>query len=234
MIAERLRTLMNDKGWSLQEMAEISDLPLETVRNVYYGKTADPKVSTVLKLSQAFGLTVNCFMGQCSHNAQERMLLQHYRSCGKHGKSLIELSARYEATAAKKERESLDKHMIPCLVPSGEIRKGILYDGCEVISVETAEEDAYVGILMPNNDLLPKYCKDDILLFENRFPVNGEYAAFYIGARAYIRKFIEENGQYRLKCLHNQGVDMVFKRMNEIDYIGTCIGVIRNNGDDNL
>ena len=80
---------------------------------------------------------------------------------------------------------------------------------------------------MISNDLVPAYCKDDVILIEDRFPRSGEYAAFFKDNRAYIRKYIEEDGKYRLKCLHKMGEDIVLKRMDQIEYIGTCIDVIR-------
>lgn len=228
MLSTRLRELSHAKGWSLQQVADMADLPLETVRNIYYGKTPDPKVSTVIKLSKVFGISVNCLMGQCSHTMQERVLMQHYRTCGHHGKSLIELVAKYEALTAKKEREAENKHIIPCLFPQGDIRAGIVYDTCQTREIETTAPEAYVAIKMTTNYLAPIYCKDDIILIENRFPDAGEYAVFFKDARVYIREYIEEPGQYRLRCLHNQGKDLVFHRMDEIDYIGTCIGAVRS------
>ena len=81
---------------------------------------------------------------------------------------------------------------------------------------------------MVSNDLAPTYCKDDVLLFENRFPMNGEKAAFYKGDRIYIRKFLEEGNGYRLKCLHSQDEDIILRRMDEVDYIGTCVDVVRD------
>lgn len=211
----------------MQQVAEMADLPLETVRGIWYGKTPDPRVSTVMKLAKAFGMSVNCFMGQCSHTLHERALIQHYRTCGHHGKSLIELVARYEALTAKAEREAPDKHLIPCIVPQGDIRAGIIYDTCLTEEIETSVPEAYIAIRMTNNDLVPAYCKGDIILLENRFPDAGEYAVFLKGDRVYIRQYLEEDGQYRLRCLHNQGKDLVFHRMDEIDYIGTCIGAVR-------
>ena len=80
---------------------------------------------------------------------------------------------------------------------------------------------------MTNNDLVPVYCKGDIILIENRFPNNREYGAFFKDGRAYIRQYIEEDGQYRLRCLHKQGEDIILKRMDQIEYIGTCIDVVR-------
>lgn len=227
MISERLKTLMTERGWSLQKMADVSELPLETVRNIYYGKTPDPKISTVMKLAQAFNLNVNCFMGQCSHTPAERAILRNYRSCGRHGKAIIELIARYEASAVKNDREGSDKHRIPCIVPQGEIRHGIVYDLCETIEIETTMKEAYIAIQITNNDLSPVYCKDDILLLENRFPKHGEKAAFYKGDKVYIRKFVEEGNQYKLQCLHKYDADIILKRMDETEYIGTCIGVVR-------
>jgi len=227
MLSERLRSVLGERRISIAEFSEMCNLPIETVKNVYYGKTTDPKISTVMQMADALKLSVNCLMGKCAHTKEERAILQNYRSCGHHGKSLIELVAKYEAGAAKAERESKDRHMVPCLVPQGDIRSGIFYDDCEVIEIETATKEAYVGIKMVNNDLVPAYCKGDIILIENRFPRNGERAAFFSGNRAYIRKYVEEDGAYRLKCLHSMGEDMIFKRMDQIEYIGTCIDVIR-------
>lgn len=228
MLRERFITLLAEKDWSLEYFSEISRVPFETAKNIKLGKTTNPRLDTIEKMAEAFNISINCMIGKCSHTPEERALLRNYRSCGNHGKSIIQLISKYEATSAKGDREAKDKHKIPCLMPKGDIRKGIIYDTCETVEIETSIPEAFVGIMMTNNDLLPMYCKDDILLFENRFPSDGEYAAFYKTDRAYIRKFIEEDKQYRLKCLHSQGEDIVLKRMNEIEYIGTCCGVIRD------
>ena len=106
--------------------------------------------------------------------------------------------------------------------------KGIIYDACETIEIETSVSEAYVAIMMPTNTFAPYFCKGDVVLFENRFPADGEYAAFYRSDRAYIRKYMEEGKNYRLKCLHSQGEDIVLKRMDETEYIGTCCGVVRS------
>lgn len=227
MLGERLRNILAVRGISKDELAEMCDLPVETIRNIYYGKTPDPKTSTVMKISRALNITVNCLMGECSHSSEERALLQFFRACGNHGKSVILLSAKYEALMAKDEREAPNRHSVPCLIPHGDIHKGIVYENCEVVDIYTAKEEAYVAIKMTNNDLVPTYCKGDIILITNRFPSNNEYGVFYKDGRAYIRQYIEEEKQYRLKCLHNQSNDIICKRMDEIEYIGTCCGVVR-------
>lgn len=226
MLSARLKTLLHERDISLQEFAEMCDLPLETVRNVYYGKTNDPKLSTAVKMAGALGMSVNCLMGQCSLSPAERMIIDNYRKCGKHGKSTIEMTARYEASAIKGERDGIGKHKITCLYPQGDLRKGLVLDACEKGEIETTIAEAFVAIQMMDNDFAPIFCKDDVLVFEDRFPENGEKAAFFNGNRVYIRKFLEENGMYRLKCLHPYGEDIILKRLNEFDYIGTCIDVL--------
>lgn len=227
IISKRLQEILIELGWTKETLADKSGLPLETIRNIYYGKTPDPKVSTVLAIAEATGHSMNCLMGKCPHTPVEKAILRNYRSCGPHGKAIIELIAKYEAGSVKSEREAFDKHMIPCLLPHGDIHKGIIYDTCETVEIETSTPEAYIAIQMTSNDLAPKFCKGDVILLENRFPANGEYSAFFRGDRVYIRKFIEEDGHYRLKCLHNHDTDIILRRMDEVQYVGTCCGVVR-------
>lgn len=228
MIAERLRQLLNAKNISLSEFAEMCDLPLETVKNVYYGKITDPRSSTVLKMSQALQVSVNCLLGVCQHTVDEKILLTNYRISGKRGKDVILSVAEFEAISTKTQRESTQKHKIQCILPTSSAENGIIYDTCEKIMLETSVEEAYIGIQMASNEFIPRYCKGDILLFAKRFPLNGEVGGFYMNGRVYIRKYIEEDKQYRLKCLHSMGEDIVLKRLDNVSYLGTCIEVIRS------
>ena len=229
IISQRMHELSAAKGLSIQDIADQSGLPVESVRNLYYGRVADPRISSLLAIANVLEVGVNCLMGQCNHTKEERHLILNYRSCGRHGKSIIELIAKYEAGAVKSEREGTDKHMIPCIFPRGEIRKGIIYDMCETKEIETSIPDAFIAIQMTDNDLAPIYCKNDIILFENRFPENGEISAFFKKDRVYIRRFFEEeNGQYRLKCLFPHGEDIIMNQINEFSYVGTCISVVRS------
>lgn len=228
MLEKRLKTLLSDKHLSIDEFAEMCNLPAETVKNVYYGRTTDPKISTVMKMANALNISVNCLMGHCSHTTEEKILLQNFRSCGKHGRSLISLTAKYEALTVKEERESHIKHKIPCIIPQGDILQGIDYSKSRLIEIETSKPEAYVSIQLTTNELLPLYCKDDIVLIENRFPKHNEYGVFYIGSIIFIRRYLEEEKQYRLECLHGIGSDMIYKRLDQIEYVGTCCGVINS------
>ncbi len=226
-LSEKLKEELKARNISINEFADICDLPIETVKNVYYGRTPDPKVSTLLKMGKALNLSLNCLLGECPHSKDEQKLLRNYRTCGNHGKSIIALVSKYEALSTKRARESDNKHKIPCLIPKGNMREGIQYDYCEVIDVTTTSKEAYTGIKMITNDLVPLYCKNDIILIENRFPNHNEIGVFYQDGKAYIRRFIEDDNGYILKCLHGFGEDFIFKRLDSLEYIGTCIGAVK-------
>ena len=227
MLGDRLKDILTERELSIAEFAEVCDLPVETVRNIYYGKTADPKLSTVMKMASALKMSVNTLVGELEIDKEEREIIRFYRLCGRHGKAVIGLVARYEATSARAERDSSEKHKVPCLIPHNEIGEGIIYDTCETVEYETSVKDAYIGVKVTTNDLIPRFCKGDVILFANKFPKNGEYGAFIKGDRAILRKFVEKDDRYILESLHNIGDDIVLKRLDQIEYIGTCIEVIR-------
>ena len=224
MLTTRVKELSAERGWTKEILAEKSDLPLETIRNIWYGKTPDPKISTVLRIADAFGIGVNCLMGKCQHSAEERALLRQYRACGEHGKAYILHAAKYEAITAKNDRESPEQRLIKCFIPAHEAYKGILLDECTKKEIPATLAEAYVALQLTDNNFVPIFCKGDILLFENRFPNHGEYGLFLIGNRIFLRKFLEEGEkQYRLQSLHSRTYDVVFTDMREIEYYGTFI-----------
>ena len=131
--------------------------------------------------------------------------------------------------AARKERLNLRKmkHRIPCFIPVGRIGDGIDYNSCTVEDEYTMIKKVYLAIEITNNNFAPAYCKGDRILLENRFPELGECAVFTDGMKAYFRYFKMEGEMYCLKCLNGRGKDMLLRRMDEVDCLGTCISVIR-------
>lgn len=227
MISENLKFAMHFKNIGLSNLSEQSDIPLETLRNIYYGRVSDVKLSTVVKIANTLGVSIDWIAGRSTLSKQEREIIDNYRNCGVHGKSIIELIAKFEAGAALHERNAEGKHLIPIIVPIGHVEDGILYNSCNTLDIETADDRAYLAIKITTNNFSPAYCKEDCILLENRFPEVGERAVFYDGLKAYFRLFEYDGKMYRLKCLHGRGKDMLLSRMDQVDCLGTCIGVIR-------
>lgn len=229
IISSTIQKLLDTHDMTVQELSDKSGISYETLKNIIYNQSLNPRTSTMMAIGKVFGVSINYLLGEPFISSEEASLVEYYRRCGKHGKSIIELTAKYEATAARSERNAKGKHSIRCIIPKGNIRKGIIYDINEFIEIKTVIDEAYIAITIPSNDLSHHgFCKHDRILFEKRFPDNGEIVAYIVTDRIYIRKFIEENGRYIMKCLHHHGEDMIFKRMDEIVLVGTCCGVIRN------
>lgn len=121
ILAERLNTARKELGWSQEVLAEKCNLPYETIKNICTGRTPDPKVSTLQALSNGTGYPMDCLMGNCNHISGERNLLKDYRSCGSHGKTIIEHIARYEADAVKNNVEIRDTYENPCPIIDGPV-----------------------------------------------------------------------------------------------------------------
>lgn len=227
MISENIKFAMHFKNIGIQQLADQADIPFETLKNIYYGRVSDVKLSTVIKIANTLNVSIDWLAGRSAYTEKEITILDNYRSCGNHGKSIIELIAKFESCAAIHERNSEGKHLIPRLIPLGHITDGIMYNTCNTVEIETADDRAYLAIDITTNNFAPAYCMNDIILLENRFPAEGERAVFCDGLKAYFRLFERDGKIYRLKCLNGRGKDMMLSRMDEVDCIGTCIGVIR-------
>lgn len=226
-LSEKLRELLTEKEMSYAELAERADVPLETVRNIYYGKVKDPKARTLFNISRVLNVSVNYLFGEGIMSDEEEALLLNYRKCGKHGKSVVMLIAQYEAALTASEKHKDGKHRIPCVVPVGDVYDGLEFNCSEVVDAYTSNPKAYLAVEFTNNNFAPTYCKGDRVLIEDRFPKNGERALFTKDCMLYCRTYIEENGGYTLKCLNRLGHDFHYKRMDTVECIGTCIGIIR-------
>ena len=172
-LSDTLRYVMANRNLTLQQLADNSNLPIETLRNIYYEKSHDPKVSTVLKLSQALDLSVNYLCGDHLYKVDEEALIHNYRNASNRGKAVIKLFAQIESNMTTSERDS-DKYIIPCLIPIGIITDGLKYHSCDSVKIETQNPDAFLAIEITTNNFAPAYCEGDRILLENRFPNDNE------------------------------------------------------------
>ena len=227
MIQKELKDLLERHQMTYPELAEKAGVPLETMRNLYYGKTKDPHVSTALAIARVFDITVNRLCGERYFTKQEQKMIRNFRQCGNHGKSLIMHISNLEADMAKYEKEAKNKHSVACITPLASVYDGLKYDSGKIKHIETDNLDAYLGVECTSNRFAPIYCKGDIVLLEDRYPNNGETAIFMKEDLIYCRQYIEHDNGYTLKSLNGKQCDFEFKRMDQMECIGTCIGVIR-------
>ena len=72
-IRNRILVLSEEKGYSINQLAEWSGVPRSSLKNILYGKSKDPKSSTIKKICDGLGITLDEFYAN-----QEFRSLQQY------------------------------------------------------------------------------------------------------------------------------------------------------------
>lgn len=229
ILSKRFREILNKKGWTYAEFLKNKGLTdyKNSIDNIYYGRSEDPRISTLMIISEALGVSVNSLMGKSHHSKEEIELLDYFQRCGEHGRGIILVVAKFEAISTRVSNEDSDIRSIPCVYPQDLVNQGFLYDTCETKYIETKNKNACVAISVPNNDLIPMICENDVILLENRFPKSGEFGVFYIEDRAYFRQYIKTEEGHLLKWPHHRNEAKLYKRLDNIEYMGTYVDVIR-------
>ena len=62
-VREYIVALKNTGNFSYEDIANLSGIPLQTVRNIYTGKTPDPRFATVAKIIISLGGDLNEIIG---------------------------------------------------------------------------------------------------------------------------------------------------------------------------
>lgn len=62
-VREYLISLKNAGGFSYEDIANLSGIPLQTVRNIYTGKTPDPRFGTAARIIISLGGDLNEIVG---------------------------------------------------------------------------------------------------------------------------------------------------------------------------
>ena len=90
-VRERLRQLMDERGWSIYKVAKEADIPWSTIRNMYKRST-DPSISTLESICKSMGMTLSQFFddqNEMSLNDEQRQLLETWSKLGDKEKILV-------------------------------------------------------------------------------------------------------------------------------------------------
>lgn len=58
-IAKNLKKLRDNKGYSLEKVARLADLSLNTIVKIENGVNKNPTIETLIKIANAFGASVD-------------------------------------------------------------------------------------------------------------------------------------------------------------------------------
>ena len=71
-IKNRILRLCEERNITINKLATISGLPPSSVKNILYGKSQDPKIITIKKLCDGFGITLGEFFNTSEFDKLEQ------------------------------------------------------------------------------------------------------------------------------------------------------------------
>lgn len=224
-LSRKLKEFLTKEEITLEEASNMCDIPYETLRNIYYGKTTNPELNTLVKLIK--GLNMSPYFLTDSHigNSDEEELLKYFREAGKNGRSVIKKIAKNQSLAYKKNGKN--DLSITLMIPQSRDEDGILNSAIVQDRILTNNPKAFIAYKLGNNNFSNRgFSKGDVILLEDRHPKNEEMAVFSDGTYSYFRIFLETDDGYILKSMNRKGVDFKGKRLSEWNCVGTYIGLI--------
>lgn len=72
VIKERILRLCAERDISINKLATISALPPSSVKNILYGRSADPKILTIKKICDGLDITLGEFFSTPEFDALEQ------------------------------------------------------------------------------------------------------------------------------------------------------------------
>ena len=90
-VKERLKQLMDERGWTIYKVAKEADIPWSTVRNMFKRNT-EPSIGTLEAICKGMGMTLPQFFdveNKMGLTAEQRQLINQWAKLDEHKKQLV-------------------------------------------------------------------------------------------------------------------------------------------------
>ena len=189
---------ISEKDITLREVAEMADMPFDTLKNFLYKDSADCKLSTAVKLARAFNVSIDELIGAETINEVSRESISICRNLPDNAVYLIRWYIRYIDSLNKKNephRRYVSIMELECN-HNGNLKITTNYRHIDITDIgEEYRSKVFFGITMPCEHYMPTYSPYDILLIANdRNPQWHEDSLLRIDGCLYIARRKIENG----------------------------------------
>lgn len=165
-----LRSKLKDKNLTLSTLSDLSELSEDTLRSVIYGKSHDVKLSTIIKIADAFECSIDELVNHNIYPPQINQLIKHLGR-------LPESSIKFIQIVISLEEKSLLSNSskgiisIPLITPKCTLKDGMFYDRNHIEFLDISDypspirKQAAFGIRIQTSFYEPTFFQNDILLF---------------------------------------------------------------------
>lgn len=230
-LVENIQLLRTHNGWSVRVLAERADMSFDTLQNFLKGKSKDCNLSTVVKLSRAFGVSMDELVGAKTIEDDTRKTIAMASHLNEHHRYVIRWFAKHQyllhADSTKGNKQ------ISVLLPEcehGHLKSTTLTEPMSIAHLQPSiKSEAYLGLKIPCDHYEPWYMKDEILLLgAHREGQNGEKCVVSKDGNLYIcKKNIRiENGKKIINYMSVINGKLLFNYEDIDDRIGYVIGFL--------
>ena len=165
-----LNMYIGQKELTLAELAEIADIPLNTLRSFVYGNSKDCYVSMAVKLARALNVSVDELLGSGTISEKTRVSLGIMRKFPEKFADFIHWGIRYHYNELN--RDPNIKHAIEVMQTIyGDDGNVKMTNNFHILDISNLDDNLhpkiFMGITMPTNNYIPHYYEGDILLLAN-------------------------------------------------------------------
>ena len=232
---DNIKRLKKEKNLTNESLSERSGISLGTLNKLLAGATEDPKLSTLLALSRALGVSMDEMLGTSSASTIDSALTEKYSSLDRSGRETVDYIINKEYVRVTREREAK-----PYSLENPQIRRIKLFNtaasagtGVYLSDSDSSEISVYsnpitdaadFAVRVSGDSMMPRYHDGDILLAEQTNRVDeGELGIFSLNGEAFFKKF----GGDRLISLNPSYSDITINAYDDVRCFGRVIGRLR-------
>lgn len=190
-LCKNLYMYISQPDITLKEMSIESGIPFDTLNNILYRNTKDCKLSTVVALSNALGITIDELIGNPVLSSSEKECLQIMRNLPEHYQYLIRWFIKRQDVLSK-DGFVKAKKSIP-VMQLDEHNDGTLHLSNEFYTMDISDlphnirPQIFMGIELGVDNYVPSYTPYDILLIANdRYPKQNENSVIICSENLFI------------------------------------------------
>lgn len=167
---QNVRMYIDQKEITLSEIAELADLSESTVKTFLYGKGKDVHLSTIVRLAKVFNVSVDELVGAGTISPQTCESLQIMRLLPESFTHFVRWATRYHYDLLTNQTVSNKaiELMHPEEADGGNLKVNNNFTIEDISDLpKDVRPKVFMGIVIPTDSYMPKYCEGDILLIAN-------------------------------------------------------------------
>lgn len=224
---------MKDRKYTLEDLSELSKVPLSTLSKITSGITPNPRYDTMAAIAQA----LNCSLDEFSESAPKtcyalKKYSSKFEALPPYWKDYITFNIDLEYNRLL-HKLSEDKLLMKCFEffnpENGRVEYNMRTTRNLVVDCNAFTIECTFGIILHTNGLSPSFFKDSILGFQYIDwiqPKNGEIWLFLHDGYLIIGRFYRKRNMMTLKSLIDTQHDLTITDPNSYKRMGRYIGVI--------